>query len=69
MSHTCPAPTCRRSVPDHMLACSQHWFNLPRHLRVKINDTFNAGGAGTPELRELHAVAAEEWAEQHAAAS
>jgi len=35
-THTCPAPKCRVTVPNSMLACRPHWYGLPRNLRDAV---------------------------------
>jgi hypothetical protein len=35
-NHTCPAPRCRLRCPPSKLACKEHWFKLPRPIRVSI---------------------------------
>jgi hypothetical protein len=54
MSHKCPGPGEVHSqggvVPDDMLACSRHWYTVPRPLRNRVWAAWRDGdGAGTPE--------------------
>lgn len=60
MSHQCPAPECRKNVPDHMLACRVHWWQLPAPLRARINEEYRLAGESL-ELRVLHQEAIEVW--------
>ena len=36
MSHTCHWPGCSVAVPPKLWGCKEHWFKLPRSLRMKI---------------------------------
>lgn len=46
--HRCPATGCRAQVPGDLLACSNHWFSLPRPLRSAVWRAWRGGaGAGT----------------------
>jgi hypothetical protein len=54
MSHRCPGPGTVHSqggiVPDDMLACSRHWYQVPRPIRNRVFATWRDGeGAGTAE--------------------
>lgn len=49
-SHQCPGPDCQASVSYAMLACSRHWYQVPRPIRTLVYRTWNHGlGAGSPE--------------------
>ena len=52
--HKCPAPPCNRRVPYEMLACRNHWYAIPRHLRDQIWDAYLSG---SPEHTTLIAEA------------
>ena len=43
MSHTCHHPECQRVVPPRLLACSAHWFQLPRELRQAVWAAYRPG--------------------------
>jgi hypothetical protein len=48
MMHTCPGPGCTADVPPEMLACSRHWYQVPRQLRAAVWRAWADGaGAGT----------------------
>jgi hypothetical protein len=47
-THTCPAPGCSREVSDDLLACRQHWYELPKPLRDALWRAFNDHGRGSP---------------------
>jgi hypothetical protein len=49
MKHRCPGPECEAMVPSDMLACSRHWYQVPRQLRTAVYRAWDYGvGAGTP---------------------
>jgi hypothetical protein len=51
MTHQCPAKGCKRNIPDHLLMCKPHWFQVPYHLRRAVWDTYQDGaGVGTAAL-------------------
>jgi hypothetical protein len=51
--HTCPGPGCKRQVPQHMLMCRNHWYQVPRDLRSDVWNAWQDGaGAGTIEHTE-----------------
>jgi hypothetical protein len=53
MTHECPGPGCEVQVPAHMLACSRHWYQVPRPLRTAVWRAWdNGAGAGTPAHTE-----------------
>jgi hypothetical protein len=35
-AHTCPGPGCASQVPTEMLACREHWFQVPKALRDEV---------------------------------
>lgn len=39
-THKCPKTGCDVQVPQNMLACRTHWFDLPRPLRQAIKATY-----------------------------
>lgn len=48
-SHQCPGPKCGREIPFELLACSAHWYQVPRPLRAAVWRAWDGGnGAGTP---------------------
>lgn len=42
-SHRCHWNDCEVSVPPSMWGCRQHWFMLPRSIRLAIRATYRAG--------------------------
>lgn len=38
-THRCPARPCPLSVPNRLLACPKHWFELPSIVRMDIEAT------------------------------
>jgi hypothetical protein len=58
--HECPAPTCRLQVPNALLACHTHWFQLSPATRQAVHET-----AGMPTLaparRHALEMARNEW--------
>ena len=63
MSHPCPGPGEVHNgaeVPDDMLACSRHWYQVPRTLRSAVYRTWAYGeGRGTmAHLRAMDAAIA-----------
>lgn len=58
-SHPCPAPPCERRVPQHHFACRDHWFLLPKELRVEISEAWDErratkGGPDEAEAMRVH---------------
>jgi hypothetical protein len=52
--HKCPGPDCDAEVPYEMLACSRHWYQVPRAIRAAVWRAWADGaGAGT----EAHSAA------------
>jgi len=51
--HECPGPDCTvETVPDDMLACSPHWYQVPKPLRTAVYRAWgNGAGAGTAAHR------------------
>jgi hypothetical protein len=50
--HRCPGPACAEQVPIDKLACSRHWFQVPRAVRGAVYAAWDHGaGAGSPEHR------------------
>lgn len=48
--HRCPGPGCAEQVPFEMLACRQHWYQVPRPVRSAVWRAWaNGSGAGTAE--------------------
>ena len=42
-AHECHWPGCERPVPPAMWGCKEHWFELPKHLRDRIWETYEPG--------------------------
>lgn len=62
--HECPAPGCKERISDGVLACREHWFELPRPIRGRINRWYFIGQSAatmTPEYREALADARAFW--------
>lgn len=53
--HDCPAPWCGRKVDNHLFACRNDWYALPRDVRDGIWDTV---GMSIAEPARQEAVAA-----------
>ena len=54
MTHDCPGPGCEAQIPYEMLACSRHWYQVPKALRTAVYRAWDHGlGAGT----QAHSVA------------
>jgi hypothetical protein len=51
MNHQCPGPRCTRDdIPAEMLACTGHWYQVPRALRTAVWRAWDDGaGALSPE--------------------
>jgi hypothetical protein len=48
MTHECPGPGCEAQVPYEVLACSRHWYQVPKALRTAVYRAWaNGAGAGT----------------------
>lgn len=43
MAHKCPHPKCNKRIPDHLLACRPHWFQLSYPVRKAIWDNYTPG--------------------------
>jgi hypothetical protein len=68
MSHQCPATGCKRNLPDHLLMCKPHWFQVPHHLRRAVWSAYQDGaGVGTLELLQAQTLAIEAVDEKNAA--
>lgn len=64
MSHVCANPRCNRRVPDHMLACREHWSELPGALRDRIWANYLPGQdvtTATPAYLEALTECIEFW--------
>ena len=57
MMHICPGPGCEAQVPYEMLACSRHWYQVPRALRNAVYVTWRRG-AGAGSAAHLAAIEA-----------
>jgi hypothetical protein len=59
-SHECPANGCSRILPDHLLMCRPHWFQVPHHLRSAVWAAYQGGaGVGSGELMRAQDAAIE----------
>lgn len=38
--HLCAHPLCDVEVPFERLACREHWFDLPRAIRIRVTSTW-----------------------------
>jgi hypothetical protein len=48
--HICPGPECEKEIPYEMLACSRHWYQVPKPLRSAVYHAWdNGNGAGSAE--------------------
>lgn len=36
VTHVCPAPECTLHVAPEHLACSRHWYSIPRETRNEL---------------------------------
>ena len=62
--HTCHWPGCERQVPPAMWGCKEHWFKLPKLLRLAIWAAYEPGQEVnmTPSDEYLEAAkAVQEW--------
>jgi hypothetical protein len=60
MTHQCPTRGCKRNLPDHLLMCRPHWYQVPYHLRRAVWNAYDGGaGVGTWPLRVAQANAIE----------
>jgi D-alanyl-D-alanine dipeptidase len=62
--HTCHWPGCTVQVPPAMWGCKEHWFTLPRGLRLLIWNNYRPGQEkdGKPSQEYLDAAwAVQEW--------
>jgi len=41
--HTCHWPNCKSQVPPAMWGCQNHWYALPRNLRIRIWALYRPG--------------------------
>jgi hypothetical protein len=48
-THRCPGPKCERLVPADMLACRDHWFQVPKPLRHEVWSAWRALQRARPE--------------------
>lgn len=47
--HGCPAKGCGVTVERSKLACSRHWFDLPKQIRDRVWAAFRTHGMGSAE--------------------
>lgn len=38
----CPHHSCERQIPAHLFACRDHWYTLPKRLRMGIERTWHS---------------------------
>lgn len=58
-THDCPGPECAAQVPQHMLACRRHWFQVPRKIRMRVWDAYHDQPNGTEHTQAMReAIAA-----------
>jgi hypothetical protein len=56
--HECPKNGCTKNVPVEMLACSSHWYEVPKPIRQAVWRAWDNGlGAGSPAHRRAVAAA------------
>lgn len=55
--HDCPHPTCSRQVNLGTLACREHWFALPPHIRNEVWGAWRAVLAGRDGALARHDAA------------
>lgn len=61
--HECPAPGCEtKKLPERLLACAKHWYQLPADLRAEIWRTYR--GHDTVRHRLAVAEAVKIWTEK-----
>jgi hypothetical protein len=57
-THRCPGPHCTRIVPDAMLMCRHHWYQVPPELRDAVWGAYDHGrGVGTAGLLRAQTAA------------
>jgi hypothetical protein len=60
LTHRCPGPECDADVSADMLACSRHWYQVPKPLRAAVYRAWDHGlGAGTQAHRNAMRAAVE----------
>lgn len=59
-NHTCHWPGCERQVPPAMWGCREHWFRLPRVLRDKLWQAYDAGQEDRMDPSDEYMEVAEE---------
>ncbi len=42
-THTCHWPGCPKVVPPKLWGCKAHWYQLPQHLRDRIQAAYVPG--------------------------
>jgi hypothetical protein len=50
VNHTCHFPGCKIQVPRAHWGCRFHWMLLPKEIRHRIWDSYQAGQEEHPEL-------------------
>lgn len=58
MAHTCHALGCSVDVPEHIFACKQHWYMVPKPLRDAIWRTYRRGQEVTKNPSKAYVAAA-----------
>lgn len=66
--HRCAHPACEAAIPLHHFACHDHWYALPKRLRMGLDRTWrNLEGTGpgneaaTVEYRRFVMMAVTYW--------
>ncbi len=61
MDHKCPKDNCGEQIPSHLLACSPHWYDIPKPIRDEVNKSWRAynkypGRSNSTKLRRYIAA-------------
>lgn len=62
--HKCHWPGCKEQVPPAMWGCKEHWYKIPRKLRIALWEAFVPGQEenGTPSPEYVKAAKAiQKW--------
>ena len=60
-SHACPMPECMAVVPNRMLACRDHWYELPAELRREVSASYRDKSPAGNHRHNLAVRAAYRW--------
>lgn len=55
--HSCAARGCTQQVPDYLLMCSRHWFQVPKATRDRVFKTYALWRRGIEGAKERHRAA------------